>query len=203
MPSKFVLRDFRENSFYHVGNRGIGNMQIFADAQDFRVFMFYLYVYLASPESVLKKFADVSLRLKNHNLATEVKLIAYCLVPSAFRFVVWQKSMDGISKLLKQILNGYTIYYNNKYQRTGGLTAGRFKAIRIDREDLILPLVRHIHVGDWSSFGAYSGAVDDEGFLDKANVLGKFGSVEEFVHWHQDRIGAEVDEGRIRHLLIG
>ena len=216
MPSKFILRDFRENSFYHVFNRGVDGRPIFVDPQDFRVFMFYLFVYLAEPEKVVLKFADVSARLRNHNLYKEVKMVSYCLMPNHFHLLLFQKNGNGVSNLMKQVMNGYTIYFNNKYKRTGALVQGRFKAVRVEKDELVLLLARFFHQNPvlagicnkpdeylWSSYKNLAG-VDGEGdgFLEKSIILERFGSVDEFVGWHKDRIGYTVDQERIKHLLI-
>lgn len=131
MPSKYVVRNFSENSYYHVFNRGVEKRNIFLDEKDYRFFETYLSIYLNPLKRVLEKYPDLPLRLHNKNLSKEVKLMAYCLMPNHFHLLLKQKTKDGISKLLKQITNAYTLYFNQKNKRVGGLMQGRFKAAQI------------------------------------------------------------------------
>lgn len=137
MPSKYVVRNFAEDSYYHIYNRGGQNWDIFLDEKDYRFFETYLFIYLAPLKKVLEKHPDLPLRLHNKNLSEEVKLMAYCLMPNHFHLLLKQKTKNGISKLLKQITNAYTLYFNQKNTRVGGLMQGRFKAVQVKDGDLL------------------------------------------------------------------
>jgi len=139
MPSKYVVRNFAEDSYYHVYNRGVEKRDIFLDEKDYRFFETYLYIYLSPLKKVLEKHPDLPLRLHNKNLSEEVKLMAYCLMPNHFHLLLKQKTKNGISKLMKQITNAYTLYFNQKNNRVGGLMQGRFKAMQITENDLLNP----------------------------------------------------------------
>ncbi|MEK6852378.1 MAG: transposase, partial [Nanoarchaeota archaeon] len=138
MPSRHVIRNFAEESIYHVFNRGVEKRKIFLDEQDYNMFLYYLFVYLSPMETVLEKYPRLPLRLYSSNLSREVELLSYCLMPNHFHFLIKQHSKDGISKLLKQITNAYTLYFNSKYERVGGLVQGRFKAVEIGKDELLI-----------------------------------------------------------------
>ena len=136
MPSKYVVRNFTENSSYHIFNRGVDNRDIFLDEKDYRFFETYLFIYLKPIKQVLEKYPDVPSRLHSKNLSKEVDLLGYCLMPSHFHLLLKQKTKNGISKLMKQIINAYTLFFNQKNKRSGSLIQGRFKAMQIHEDSL-------------------------------------------------------------------
>ena len=46
MPAKNAIKQYLENGFYHVYNRGVEKRPIFQDDQDYSVFLSYLKEYL-------------------------------------------------------------------------------------------------------------------------------------------------------------
>ncbi len=146
MPSKYTVRSYTKNSYYHIYNRGIGDQQIFLDEEDYTTYYYYLFVYLASLERSARRFKDIPMRLAHKNLSSDITLISYCLMPDHFHLVLHQKSEDGVTKLMKQLTNAYTQYFNQKYKRVGSLFAGRYKAAHIPTTDTLIHLTRHIHL---------------------------------------------------------
>jgi len=137
MPSKYVVRSFSENSNYHIFNRGINKQDIFLDEKDYYFFETYLSIYLYPLPEVLKKYPDVPSRLHSKNLSSDVELLEYCLMPNHFHLFLKQKTKNGISKLMKQMTNAYTLFFNQKNKRTGSLMQGRYKAVQITNDDLL------------------------------------------------------------------
>ena len=214
MPSKYVVRNFAEDSYYHIFNRGVEKRNIFLDEKDYRFFETYLFIYLNPLKNVLEKHPDLPLRLHNKNLSKEVKLIAYCLMPNHFHLLLKQKTKDGISKLMKQVANAYTLYFNQKHKRTGALMQGRFKAVPILEDNLLIHIARYIHLNptssgltqdlnsyQWSSYPDYLGKGV---FLScsKDELLNYFKSTEDFEQFHKDQIDYAKELNRIKHLAI-
>ncbi len=52
MPSTNQRKEYKENAYYHIYNRGVGKMTIFHKEQDYRVFLHYLRI-IFSPLNVL------------------------------------------------------------------------------------------------------------------------------------------------------
>lgn len=195
MPSKYVIRNFEENGIYHVFNRGVEKRDIFLDDQDHRIFLYYLFVYVIPLAKVLLQYPNLPIRLYNKNLNSEIKVLAYCLMPNHFHLLIQQKSINGVSKLLKQLTNAYTLYFNNKYQRVGGLVQGRFKAVQAETDEQLLHASRYIHLNPlvsritsdlksykWSSFLDYT---ENKGLICTKDTLFSFfstpGKYEKFV----------------------
>jgi len=214
VPSKYVVRSFTEDSYYHVFNRGVEKRDIFLDDEDYTTLQSYLFKYLQPIEKVAEKYPDTPTRLYGKNLSEEVELVAYCLMPNHFHLLLKQNTKDGISKLLKQLTNAYTLYFNQKNDRVGGLMQGRFRAAGINNESLFIHLVRYIHLNPivsgltqdlanhrWSSYPDYLGQ-PAELPSSKSKVLSYFPSVGAFKGFHEDQIDYAKDLEKIKHLAI-
>ncbi|MBI4037840.1 transposase [Candidatus Curtissbacteria bacterium] len=154
MPAKNSQKLYLENGYYHIYNRGAGKSEIFLEDQDYRVFTHYLEKYLDHKSA--------------HSLASEVKLLAYCLMPNHFHLFVHQLSKNGMVKLMRSLGTSYSMYFNKRYERSGTLFQGVYKATIVETEPYFLHLSRYIHLnprdlgGDWreyphSSYKAYLG----------------------------------------------
>jgi len=71
----------------------------------------------------------MNLRLVN---TTTVITVSYCLLPNHFHIVLKELVEHGISKFMQRVACGYTMYFNEKYERSGGLFQGTFKSKHID-----------------------------------------------------------------------
>lgn len=214
MPSRYVIRTFGPNCIYHVFNRGVEKRDIFKDKQDFQLFKYYLFIYCNPAKKVLIKYPKLPLRLHSKNLHGEVKLLAYCLMPNHFHLLLKQISQDAISKLIKQLTNAYTEYFNKKYQRTGSLMEGRFKAVLVNSEELLMHASRYIHLNPvvsnlvnnpkdypWGSYLEYLG-VSKENLCEKEVVLDLFSSREDYDKFVNDQIDYGRELEKIKHLTI-
>lgn len=168
MPSANSIKQFAPDQFYHVYNRGVEKRKIFEDAQDYQKFLHYLKTYLSPVDILRQENPLLRSNLVNNNLADEVDLIAFCLMPNHFHMLVHQKTRDGMTKLLKQVSVGYSMYFNKRYSRVGPLFQGIYKACTVENEDYLLHLSRYIHLNplergvsleefQWSSYLDYLG----------------------------------------------
>jgi len=179
---------------------------VFKDAQDFRVFLFYLYVYTTPIEKVMQMFSDLPRRLQEKTLLRKLEIIAYTLLPNHFHLIICQHQIDGMPRLMKQVVNGYTAYHNQKYKHKGPVFMGRYKAVEVPEENL-LDMVRYVHLEpkaedyEWSSYGRYLGK---EGFLDCDidEVMDKFSTREEFIGFHSNTSDYQRSLEGIKHLTI-
>jgi len=214
VPSKYVVRNFTENAYYHVFNRGVEKRDIFMEENDYLTFLYYLSAYLLPLEKVLEKYPDLPMRLTGKSLADEIELIAYCLMPNHFHLLLKQKTQDGIPKLLKQLTNAYTLYFNQKTNRVGALMQGRYKAAPVTEDNLFIHLVRYIHLNPvvagisptlenyrWSSYPDYLGQ-PVELLVSKKKVLDYFPSVGAFKGFHEDQADYERTLEKIKDLSI-
>lgn len=129
--------NFVEGEYYHVFNRGTDKRTIFESQNDLQYF-FQRLIDLNMIATDLKfnskryrKSGEVVIDKKYKNL---VSIIAYCLLPNHFHLVLKQESENGISKFMQKLGTSYTMYFNQKYKRSGSLFQGKFKANMIDGE---------------------------------------------------------------------
>ncbi len=157
MPARNAQKQYLGNSYYHLYNRGVEKRQIFLDAQDYLVFLSYLKEYLSpKDEQVLReKLADKTLsykerdkilkQLRLNNFASDITLLAYCLMPNHFHFFIKQVNPTTIDQFMNSLATRYTMYFNKKYKRVGPLYQGVYKGVLISNEEQFLHLSRYIH----------------------------------------------------------
>ena len=148
MPSKNIIKDYIEDGYYHIYNRGVEKRTIFLDEQDCIVFLHYLKLYL-SPIEELKQLDLPGLRIAKFirlNLSAEIDLLAFALMPNHIHLQIKQKTTDGIVKLMKRLATAYVMYFNKKYLRVGSLFQNTYKATLIETDEYLLHLSRYIHL---------------------------------------------------------
>lgn len=157
MPAKNRLKQYTENGYYHMYNRGTEKRKIFLDKQDYNVFLSYLKEYLLpkNDKELLEKLSDPLLPgperdkilrlLRLNNFSGEITLLAYCLMPNHFHFFIKQKSAGSIDKFMNSLGTRYTMYFNKKYKRVGSLYQSVYKGVLVTNEPQFLHLSRYIH----------------------------------------------------------
>lgn len=144
MPAKNALKEYHENGYYHLYNRGVNKGKIFTDEHDYKMFLFYLKIYL-SPPNLQGEYLKVAPSHKLKNYSEAIKLNAYCLMPNHFHLLVWQKETYDINFFMRSLSSKYAMYYNHKYKRVGSLFQGVYKAVLVESEQQWLYLTKYIH----------------------------------------------------------
>ncbi len=157
MPAKNRRKQYLENGYYHIYNRGVEKRIIFQDQQDYNVFLSYLKEYLSPKNEKLlhERLSEPNLNsierdkilkiLSLNNFSSEISLLAYCLMPNHFHFFVKQKNASSIDKFMNSLCTRYSMYFNKRYKRVGSLYQGVYKAVLITNESQFLHLSRYIH----------------------------------------------------------
>jgi putative transposase len=177
MPSRNSLKEYAEDSYYHVYNRGVEKRIIFLDDDDYTVFLGLLKKYLSGD----KKDANTNNRHRFPVIGHELQLLAYCLMPNHVHLLFYQKTRDGLPKLMRRVMTGYAMYFNAKYNRVGSLFQGRYKASRINAEAYLQHISRYIHLNPsdyktwpYSSLVYYGGQKQTPAWLDTQPILAIF-----------------------------
>lgn len=154
MPGKNICKTYIAKGYYHVYNRGVEKRQIFLDTQDYSIFLKNLKTYLMPPpkQEDLKicftlqgtTFKGVPRQSKNYQ--KEIELVAYCLMPNHFHFLVKQLNRNSLQKFMQSLTVKYCMYFNKKYKRVGQLFQSRFKAVLVNNDRYLLHLSRYIHL---------------------------------------------------------
>jgi putative transposase len=161
---------FQNNQIHHIFSKSISHFQIFNSPADydrfFHLMRYYKYENLPPFSNV---FSDKSgndllekiLRQTNKNDA-RISILAYCLMPTHFHMIVRQEKDSGIEFFARNVCNGYSHYFNRKYNRKGPLWQNRFGNTLVGICDL-LETTRYLHLNpttayltDHPSFWKYS-----------------------------------------------
>ncbi len=116
-------REEYKGGIYHVIARGNNKEYIFKDNID--------------KEYFLKE-------VKEQKKGLEFNIFAYVLMDNHYHFLI-QVFETSLQKLMHQINNKYSKYYNSKYNRVGHVFQGRYKAVLVQDERYLLSLIRYIH----------------------------------------------------------
>jgi len=115
---------FAASEYYHVYNRGAGRDPIFFTPANY----------------------EYCLRLvKRYLTQYAVTIIAYCLMPNHYHFLLRQDSDLPLSKFIGVLFNAYAQAVNKQHARSGSLFEGRFRHSWIDCEEYLTHLCRYIH----------------------------------------------------------
>jgi REP element-mobilizing transposase RayT len=116
---------FAPGNYYHIYNRGASRGQIFFTAAN--------YAYCLR---LIKKYLPQYM----------VSIIAYCLMPNHYHFLLRQDGDQPLSKFIGVLFNAYAQALNQQRQRSGSLFEGRFHHVLIDRDEYLIHLCRYIHL---------------------------------------------------------
>lgn len=157
MPARNTVKQYTQNGYYHIYNRGVEKRTTFQEAQDYSVFLSYLKEYLLpkDEEGLRKKLSDPRISSKErdriirilrlNNFSDEITLIAYCLMPNHFHLFIKQSNPKSINKFMQSFTTRYTMYFNRKYKRVGSLFQAVYKAVLVNQEEQFLYLTKYIH----------------------------------------------------------
>lgn len=81
---------------------------------------------------------------------------AYTLMPNHFHLLLTPRQDNGIGKLMQYVGRYYVHYFNRRYDRTGTLWEGRYRATLLDPEIYLLPCSRYLELN-----AVRAGFVDD------------------------------------------
>jgi len=125
-------------------------------------------------------------------------VIAYCLMPNHYHFLLRQESDEPLSKFMQMLFNAYVQALNIQQGRTGTLFEGRFKHKCVEQWEYLMALCRYIHRNpvkaglvakpeDWAYsnyrewIGTRNGAL-----VDRLFVQDHFPSAEEYIRFVND-----------------
>lgn len=133
--------------FYHVFNRGTDKRLLFRDDTDKQRFTKLLYlsnsVDRVNVRNILRKNSEPHTFKKGAPL---VSIGAYCLMPNHFHTLLTPCIEDGVSQFMQKLCTGYSMYFNKRYNRTGTLIEGPFKAKWADSDTYLKYLYAYIHL---------------------------------------------------------
>lgn len=115
-------------------------MDIFREDEDYVYMLHLLKRHLSEEPSFDKNGREIK------NYSSEIDLIAFCLMPNHYHFVVYLKEADGLERLMRSVMTSYSMYFNKKYARVGTLFQNHFLASRITDESYFWHISRYVHL---------------------------------------------------------
>lgn len=115
---------FVQGGYYHVYNRGANRTPIFRSDENYHFLLRRISQYVES---------------------MQVAVIAYCLMPNHYHFVLRQDGEIPLGNFIQAVFNSYTKAFNKMYDRRGTLFEGPFRAIAVDEEEYLIHLCRYVH----------------------------------------------------------
>jgi len=159
------LRIEYPDAWYHVMNRGRRGENIFADSDDYKVFI-----------ALLQETSEMF----------NFQVAAFCLMSNHYHILV-QTPAGNLSRAMRHINGVYTQRYNRAKNTDGQLFRGRYKSVLVQEDSHLLELLRYIHrnpvranlckdVNDypWSSHQGYISSAEKWGWLHKKFLLDMF-----------------------------
>jgi REP element-mobilizing transposase RayT len=122
MPRRKV--QFVQGAYYHLYNRGAGRQSICRTDDDYH--------------RLLRLIKSVAERC-------QIALIAYCLLPNHFHWLVRQDGIASVNLLPKRVFGSYTRIYNHIHGRIGTLFEDRFDAKLVNTDEYLHHLCCYIH----------------------------------------------------------
>lgn len=223
MPYRKV--PFVTGEVYHLFNRSIARQPVFKNIREYERFTNLIKYYrlgklplrfshfnrLSKEEK--GKFAEKHISVSRPT----IEILAYCIMPNHFHFLVKQLTSNAISTFLRKIQNGYSKYFNIKYERSGSLFQFMFKGVRIETDEQLVHVSRYIHLNPvtayiieqnnllaykWSSFHSYVSR-GKEDFINSELVLSQFKSPKDYEIFVYDQVGYQRELDKIKHLIHG
>lgn len=156
---------FAEGEFYHLYNRGVDKRIVFTTPYEYQRFLAYLLL-LNDTGAIRTDFllqhgipADL-MQWKAKPSSPLIGIGAYCLMPNHFHLYATPLVEGGISKFMQRLQTAYTMYFNEKHERTGALFQGTFKAKHVAYDEYARYLFSYIHLNPaklvdpkWKEFG--------------------------------------------------
>jgi len=122
MPRK--ARIDAPGALHHIIVRGIARRKIFYDDED--------------RDNLLNRFRRL---LTDTNTAC----FAWALIPNHFHLLL-RTGFTPIATVMRRLLTGYAVSFNNRHKRHGHLFQNRYKSILCQEDSYLLELVRYIHL---------------------------------------------------------
>ncbi len=219
MSSIYYLRQFYPGAYYHIYNRGANKQNIFQDSKDYETFTQILSYYLLHPLGTAKSILNRLNEDKGRSLAISTEgiaytLLAYCLMPNHFHFMLRQDSDTiTISNLMLRLSSTYVAYYNHRHHHSGAIFQGKYKNVLLTDEYQWLYLSKYIHrnplhlqtrvptltLYPYSSYQNYLGKRTDR-WLNTSQILGRHES--DPIGKYQRFVEDGSDSGNIEKLTL-
>jgi putative transposase len=183
---------WQKGLYYHIYNRGARQLTIFRETTN--------YLFAIS-------------KIKEYSQAKRISVIAYCLMPNHYHFLLRQDGEEPAGDLPQFVFNSYSKAYNKKYAHSGTLFEGRFRAKVVESSGHLLHLCRYIHgnpvkdglvaePGDWPYSNYLEWIGERPGLLvDRDFIKAQFSNSEEYKRFLMEYLNSRrLPEDVMKHI---
>ncbi len=190
---------FQTGEYYHIYNRGVNKRDIFLDKNDYLRFLRNIRDFNnestdSQRDYEKRRIIETESRVpetRSQFMPKLVEFVCYCLNPNHYHFLLRQLVDKGMEKFMHKLGIGYVMYFNQKYDRSGPLFEGRYKARYVENNSDFIWLSSYINGNPeihsiakakghpWSSYLDYLGKTDNP-ICNKKEVLSQFESINEY-----------------------
>lgn len=150
------MRGTMPGEYYHVYNRGAHKHQIYKESSDSVRFLFgALHYQSPTPfiniHRVVRGFdSKTGFPVSDEDFDSvirgrSVELVAFCIMGNHFHFIVRELVERGTERYMQRLEVAYTKYFNTKYETSGHVFEGRYKAKHISDNEYLTHLSAYIH----------------------------------------------------------
>lgn len=214
--------EFANEEHYHIFNRGVDKREVFLDTGYYQRFLLSMDLLndtrdglmiewrdykKSNPKAKLSDFLELSSR------KPLVEIVAYCLNPNHYHFILKQIEEKGIERFMHKIGTSFTLYFNKRNKRTGALFQGNFKAAHIDSNEYLLYLSAYVNENnfihgynkrsDWqySSLPSYLGKKNDK-LVNKDIISGQFDNIRQYKDFLEEHALKMKNDKDLKKYLI-
>ncbi len=143
--------EFGSGECYHVYNRGVEKREVFTTPADYARFLYHLVACnnrrpLLNSQYYYRGLTSIERVVTERGREPLVDLLCFCFMPNHFHLLLRQRIDEGIPLFMQKVGTAYTMYFNAKYQRSGGLFQGTYKSIHVASDQYLLPVSRYVHL---------------------------------------------------------
>ena len=123
----YVKPVFKNDEYYHVVVRAVGDTVVFENESDFFRGIFCIYEFnTLKPVQIRDKLKSRKKHLRPTSVNLDdrdkiVDVLAFSFMPNHLHLILKQLKDNGITEFMKKVNGGYAKYFNTKYQRMGHL----------------------------------------------------------------------------------
>ena len=151
--------ELANEEYYHIYNRGVDKRDVFLDSSDYERFLLSLNLLNDERDGLMLRWRDIKradprvqlleIQELNSRKNPAVEIVAYCINPNHYHFILKQLRDNGIEKFMQKLSTSYTNYFNVKYTRTGSLFQGRYKSVHINSNEYLLYLSAYVNMNNF------------------------------------------------------
>lgn len=157
MPGR--IESLINHQLYHVFNKTIADFCPFSDEYYADLFMNLIRYYRSNANpGCYSKFYRQEPDVRQSMLAKInipntflVEILAVCLMPDHYHFVLRQLKPNGISRFMGDLVNSFSRHYNTKEEKLGPIFLPRFKAIMIRSDEQLIHTIRYLDLNPHTS----------------------------------------------------